>query len=184
MQRLDLFLQRARIRRAVDRVDRGAKVLDIGCHEGELGRALEAVDCDYFGSDSTVAHTSDRLAVGHFPDDLPPTWITGDFDHLVALAVLEHVPADRLHELFSIARRCLRPGGTFIATVPSPVTDHVLDALSKLRLIDGMDLDAHDGLTIDELKVAAAAAGLQLSAHQRFQFGFNNSLVWSRLPDD
>jgi cyclopropane fatty-acyl-phospholipid synthase-like methyltransferase len=102
------------------------------------------------------------------------------FDHCVALAVLEHVPVADLTDFLDAARALLRPGGTLIATVPSPSTDRVLAILHRLRIIDGMDLEAHDGLTLAELADAATTAGFRLVRHDRFQLGMNNLLIWER----
>jgi cyclopropane fatty-acyl-phospholipid synthase-like methyltransferase len=135
------------------------------------------------GLDPVVDVATSTLARGHFPQDVPPAWTTAPFDHLIALAVLEHVPADELVEFFRSAADLLAPGGSLIATVPSPATDHVLHVLERLRLIDGMDLGAHDGRSIGELSDAAAKSGLHLTERRRFQFGFNNLLVWTLSTD-
>ena len=183
MRSLDIWLQNARLRRASDRIAHGTRILDVGCHQGELARKLRGHGCVYHGIDDLVDEPTETIVAGRFPADIPRSWIDAGFDHLVALAVLEHVPRDELDDFFAAARDCLGPGGTVIATVPSPVTDHVLDVLAKLRLIDGMDLEAHDGLTIAELTAAAARAGLELTEHRRFQLGLNNTLVWSKPAD-
>lgn len=157
-------------------------MLDIGCHQGELGEQLAGWRCQYYGIDPDLVSATDATVRGHFPEDLPDEWADVSFDHVVALAVLEHVPEAVLeHFLRSVADR-LAPTGTLIASVPSPLTDHVLNVLLKLRLIDGMDLDAHDGLTTDQLLEAAERAGLRLHRRERFQLGLNNLFVWGRGP--
>jgi cyclopropane fatty-acyl-phospholipid synthase-like methyltransferase len=180
MRRLDISLQRARIKRAVKHIGRGSRVLDIGCHHGELAGFLSAGDCRYYGLDPEVAEPTENLARGRFPEQLPAEWLAVPFDHAVALAVLEHLSLDQLADFLSSLRTSLRPGGTLIATVPSPATDRVLAMLHRVRLIDGMDLEAHDGLTVSQLLDTARQAGLRLDRHERFQFGFNNLFVWTR----
>lgn len=179
MRYLDKAIQRARIRRAIARIGHGGHILDVGCHQGELRDALDGRSCTYIGIDPDVTSPSEDIVRGHFPDDVPATWENGSFDHVVALAVLEHIKVDELGSLFAEVRRLLTPEGTLIATVPSPFTDRILDVLVKLRLIDGMDLDAHDGLSIDQLKAAATEAGLELTEHRHFQLRLNNVLVWT-----
>ena len=49
-----------------------------------------------------------------------------------------------------------------------------------LPIFDGMDLEAHDGLTLAQLLDAAAEAGFRLLRHDRFQLGLNNLLIWER----
>jgi cyclopropane fatty-acyl-phospholipid synthase-like methyltransferase len=181
VRRLDEALQEARLRRAVARIGHGCRVLDIGCHQGELSTSLAGRHCSYVGIDPDVRVPTATLIRGHFPDDVPPEFAGTKFDHLVALAVLEHLPETELRTFFQRAVELLVPGGSLIATVPSPATDHVLAVLHRLRLIDGMDLEAHDGLSISDLCEAADSSGLQLTEHRRFQLGFNNVLVWT-LP--
>ena len=180
---LDDLLQHARLKRAAARIGHGCRVLDIGCHQGELTAMLAGQHCSYMGLDPQVEEPTPTLVRGSFPRDVPRSWLDSRFDHLVALAVLEHVPASELYDLFRSASELLVPDGSLIATVPSPATDHVLFVLERLRLIDGMDLEAHDGRTIGELCGAAAEAGLHLTEHRRFQLGLNNLLVWTRATD-
>jgi cyclopropane fatty-acyl-phospholipid synthase-like methyltransferase len=181
MRRLDFIIQRARIKRALGHIQTGTLLLDIGCHQGELSGYLVDKHCRYFGIDPDVVVPTTNLIRGHFPNDLPPDWKGMEFDHGVALAVLEHVPMDELVEFLRSVRDVLRPGGTLIATIPSPATDKLLVVLRRTRLIDGMDLDAHDGLTLAQLLGAAEETGLRLVSHDQFQLGLNNLLVWARV---
>lgn len=180
MRLLDVGLQRARIKRAVKHVRSGSQILDIGCHQGELSSFVALGRSHYFGIDPDLAVPAANLVRGWFPDDVPTEWKESLFDHCVALAVLEHVPIGQLTGFLESARGLLRPTGTLIATVPSPATDRVLAVLHRLRLIDGMDLEAHDGLTLAQLLDAAAEAGFRLLRHDRFQLGLNNLLIWER----
>jgi cyclopropane fatty-acyl-phospholipid synthase-like methyltransferase len=180
MRLLDVGLQRARIKRAVKHIRPDSLILDIGCHQGELSNFAAVGHSQYFGIDPDLAAPATTLARGRFPDDVPAGWKELLFDHCVALAVLEHVPIGQLTGFLESARALLRPAGTLIATVPSPATDRVLAVLHRLRLIDGMDLEAHDGLTLAQLLEAAAEAGFRLVRHDRFQLGMNNLLIWER----
>lgn len=183
MRLLDEVLQVERLKRADARIGHGCRVLDIGCHQGELRRRLAGRHCSYVGIDPELHTAGPALVRGHFPRDIPPSWAESRFDHLVALAVLEHIPSGELGEFFSSACDLLVPGGSLIATVPAPATDHILSVLQRFRLIDGMDLEAHDGRTLGELRDAASTSGLHLMEHRRFQLGLNNLLVWTRPTD-
>jgi 2-polyprenyl-3-methyl-5-hydroxy-6-metoxy-1,4-benzoquinol methylase len=180
MRLLDVGLQRARIKRAVRHIRPGSLILDIGCHQGELAAFASVARSQYFGIDPDLAAPAANLVRGRFPDEVPAEWKELLFDHCIALAVLEHVPIGHLTGFLESACALLRPTGTLIATVPSPATDRVLAVLHRLRLIDGMDLEAHDGLTMAQLLEAAAEAGFRLVRHDEFQLGMNNLLIWER----
>jgi SAM-dependent methyltransferase len=98
----------------------GRRVLDVGCRYGALTRA-------YLKGNHVVGIDVDRLAL----DDaarlgIETQWVDaeeglpfedGSFDVVVAGELLEHVrdPATLVRE----ARRVLRPGGTFVGSVPN-----------------------------------------------------------------
>ena len=98
----------------------GRRVLDVGCRYGALTRA-------YLKGNHVVGIDVDRLAL----DDaarlgIETQWVDaeeglpfedGSFDVVVAGELLEHVrdPAALVRE----ARRVLRPGGTFVGSVPN-----------------------------------------------------------------
>src|SRR3982751_973194 len=97
MTPLDRFIQSARINKVRKHVRFGARVLDVGCAEGELFRRLDDQIGEGVGIDpdlrESVERPKYRLIPGHFPDDMPDT---ESFDAITMLAVLEHVPADVL----------------------------------------------------------------------------------------
>lgn len=168
------------MRRAAGHIDAGSRVFDIGCHQGEFANLLLGKSCDYSGIDPDAGFETDDVVRGRFPADVPEHWTSRPFDHAIALAVLEHVPTDELDEFLAAVAALLRPKGTFVATVPSPQTDRVLAVLHRVHLLDGMDLDAHDGRSVTDILAAAHRVGLRCDVHKHFQLGFNNLLVWSR----
>lgn len=183
MKWLDRFLQKYRIRKAAPYIGPGKSVLDIGCHDGSLFRELGArisrgVGIDYLHDPSWPEGGFQRI-VGSFPDDAPQG---EEFEVITMLAVLEHVPADRVAALPGQIARCLKPGGLLIITMPSPVVDNILAVLKYLRLIDGMSLEEHHGLTLASV-LTAFAKYFKLQVRQTFQFGLNNLLVYQRRND-
>jgi SAM-dependent methyltransferase len=117
-----------------------ARVLDVGCGEGQLARLLVRGGARrVVGVDASVAQIAEaarlgggvayvRASASALP--LPP----GDFDAVVTCLVLEHI-ADLDGALDEIAR-VLRPGGRFVMFVNHPlfqvpgsgwIDDHVLD---------------------------------------------------------
>lgn len=111
----------------------GRKVLDLGCRDGALTRAyaegneLVGVDADRealeeAGKLGIETHWADLDAPLPFPDE--------SFDVVVAGELLEHLrdPARLVDE----AKRVLRPGGTFVASVPNAYR-----AKNRLRFLLG-----------------------------------------------
>ena len=103
------------------RLDDGARLLDLGCGNGENARRL-ANRFDVVGVDvseeqlrlARAAAPGARFMHADFADlDLPD----GSFDAVVALYSIMHVPRSRHPRLFASILRWLRPGGFFLASL-------------------------------------------------------------------
>jgi SAM-dependent methyltransferase len=111
----------------------GRRVLDLGCRDGALSRAyadgnnLVGVDAD-----REALEEAQKLGIEtHWADlDAPLPFSDESFDVVVAGELLEHLrdPARLVGE----ARRVLRPGGTFVASVPNAYR-----AKNRLRFLLG-----------------------------------------------
>ncbi|MFB9236891.1 class I SAM-dependent methyltransferase [Plantactinospora siamensis] len=111
-----------------------ARVLDIGCGQGDLVRLMLADGLDAFGVDVSpeqvrLARDSGlvRVLEGDFHDRLHAE--AGGWDAVVATDVLEHLATDDLLRTFESVLHALRPGGVFVARVPnatSPVGGHIM----------------------------------------------------------
>jgi 2-polyprenyl-3-methyl-5-hydroxy-6-metoxy-1,4-benzoquinol methylase len=179
MRWLDRVLQRWRIDKAIAHVRAGDRLLDVGCHEGELiervlGRVAAAT-----GVDPVVApHEAGKVRIlrGVFPGgvELAPA----SFDCITALAVLEHVPdpAGFAHACASV----LAPGGRVVVTVPHAAVDRILDVLIALRLVDGMAHEEHHGFEAASTPELFEGAGLALARRERFQLGLNCLYVFAK----
>src|SRR5260370_41634032 len=126
---LDHFIARMRFRAAYPHIRKGARVCDLGC-------GLDAAFLDY---------ASDRIAHGVGVDDqvrdggggrwqrvradicAPLTLESAQFDHVVMLAVLEHLaqPEPVLRQ----ADRLLAPGGSPLMPWPRPMVCPLLKVL-------------------------------------------------------
>jgi ubiquinone/menaquinone biosynthesis C-methylase UbiE len=179
---LDHFIARMRFRAAYPHIRKGARVCDLGC-------GLDAAFLDY---------ASERISYGVGVDDqvrdggagpwrrvradirtvLPLE--SGQFDHVVMLAVLEHLaqPEPVLREAY----RILAPGGSLIMTWPSSAVDPLLKVLHGLRLVSNeMKLDQHQKrIPVSTLQQMLHRIGFSEFVHYTFEFGLNNLMVATR----
>ena len=181
MTAIDRFLQGWRIAKAIRHIPPGARVLDIGSHDGPLFRALGERLGSGLGVDPTLKADQDwgriQLKAGWFPDAVP----TGcePFDVVTMLAVLEHFPENAYASLSAHCAKLLKPKGKVIITVPSAIVDHILGGLQLCRLIDGMSLAEHHGY--DNARTPEIfAPHFRLIHRQRFQLGLNNLFVFEK----
>lgn len=119
-----------------------------------------------------------RILRGWFPADLPDD--EKAFGAIVMLAVLEHIPPEQQRAVAEACHRLLEPGGVVVVTTPAPAVDPLLDALVRLRLIDGMALDQHHGFRPAAATPLFREAGLEPVVHTRFQLGLNHLFVFRR----
>jgi 2-polyprenyl-3-methyl-5-hydroxy-6-metoxy-1,4-benzoquinol methylase len=177
MTPLDRLIQRLRIRKALPHIRRGGRLLDVGCADGALIRATAGRVRDAVGIDPD-APDRPGLVRGSFPNDLRDR---GPYDVIALLAVFEHVPDGERPAFVAACRTLLRPGGRVIVTVPAPVVDRIVDALRRLRLVHGMDIEAHHGYQPEKTPGHFEAAGMRLVRHEPFELGLNHLFVFE-LP--
>ncbi len=181
MKALDYYLQRWRIAVVRPHLAPTDRILDIGAFDGALARTLRDFK-SYVGIDpeANPAQSTERMQLicGRFPEDLP--YPAEPFDAVTLLALLEHIPAA---ELDAFARACaavLRSGGKLLITVPHPFVDRILDVLIALRLLDGMETEAHYGFDVTRTREIFERAGFELLVHRRFQLGLNNFFAFRK----
>jgi len=179
VRRADVWLQDWRAAKVRPWVPIGARVLDIGCHQGQFLQSLgdrigPSVGIDPLAEPRTTSRY--RVIRGTFPEAGP--FDPGSFDVVTMLAVIEHIRDWRA--LVDECRKILPPGGQIILTVPSPAVDHILAVLLKLRIASGMSLEEHHGLDPADLPRSFEQQSFVLERWQRFQFGLNNLMVFRR----
>jgi methionine biosynthesis protein MetW len=99
----------------------GDRVLDIGCGDGRVARALKATGISYTGVD--ISHeglrrcAAEGFAVIQHDIQQPLPLEDGQFDVVTVFEVLEHLfrPDEGLRQI----RRVLRPGGVVLGSVPN-----------------------------------------------------------------
>ena len=173
---LSPFLKRRRIAAAAPFL-RG-QVLDIGCGSGALAELIES--SNYLGVDRdpiSLDKAKKSFPSHQFQTEMPAT--TSEFDTVVALAVIEHVP-DPSRFLTDLAGFLPKKGfGQIICTTPHPAFDWVHDAGSVLGLFSKHASDEHEALLgFGSLKSAARASGLKLDTYKKFLFGANQLAIF------
>jgi 2-polyprenyl-3-methyl-5-hydroxy-6-metoxy-1,4-benzoquinol methylase len=175
------MLQRWRIKKAAAFIPAQCRLLDIGCHKGELllqiqHRIASGVGIDPLCESShPVPHI--QLVQGSFPEALTAM---PAFDAITALALVEHIPVANQVSFFTACFNWLQPGGLLICTIPDKKVDHILELLIKLRLVDGMSAEQHHGFEATDCIALATQAGFIFSRRERFQWGLNNLFVFQK----
>jgi len=179
MRALDRFLQAWRIRIAARYIPDNSRVLDIGCHQGELFDYLgSSIRCGV-GIDPLVERENESKLCfirGSFPMDFPAERVP--FDVITLLAVMEHVPLDGLDAFAMACNRALSAGGRLIATVPSPIVDTLLHLGRRAGWIDGMSMEEHHGFAPADMVPLFERNGFRLLRWTRFQLGLNNIFIF------
>jgi SAM-dependent methyltransferase len=182
MRVIDRLLQQWRASVARPFIPPGARVLDIGCHQGEFLQSLgshigPSVGIDPLGNPETGPRY--RLIRGLFQAPMP--FSSQSFDAVVMLATLEHI-----REKDSLSRECFRllsPGGRVIITVPSKFVDTIVEGLCLLRLAHGMSVEEHHGYDPNTTPAVFRRHGFTLKRARCFQLGLNHLFVFQKPHD-
>ena len=116
-----------------------------------------------------------ELIKGIFPSSFKKPY---KFNCITALAVLEHIPADKQGEFFDVCYSLLLANGKLIITVPDAEVDDILQLLKKLRFVNGMNLEQHHKFDSNKTPELAAAAGFKMLLHKHFELRLNNLYVF------
>ncbi len=99
-----------------------------------------------------LPYTYRRRCILLLPGTFPQDFHTEErFDVITLLAVVEHIPENKLHKVVDSCWNHLKPGGRVIITAPHPFVDKILDVLKLFRIIKGLSLEEHHGLNPEVL---------------------------------
>ena len=175
---LSPFLRRKRI--SIVRPFLHGRILDVGCGLGALASIVPAGS--YLGIDVDEESLSNarRLYPGHrFQSKLP--FGESNFDTVVSLAVIEHVPqpADFLSELG--AHLAASTDARIVLTTPHPVAVWAHSIGARLGLFSQHASKEHKQfLDRSRLELLANACNLQLVLYRQFLLGANQIAVFKR----
>jgi ubiquinone/menaquinone biosynthesis C-methylase UbiE len=174
----DRFVAWCRFRAARFYVRRHARVCDLGCGLGsDFLRWLGPHISLGVGVDLQVSARQARGQRAIIGDILGLPMRSASFDHVVMLAVLEHlVEPDRV---LREAYRILAPGGSLIMTWPNAAVDPVLHVLRRVGIVSAeMDSDKHEPrIPVEEIRAMLRKIGFERESHRTFELGLNNVLV-------
>jgi 2-polyprenyl-3-methyl-5-hydroxy-6-metoxy-1,4-benzoquinol methylase len=174
---LDRIIRDLRIRKALPHIPDGARLLDVGCADGSLFRALRGRVSDAVGIDPDAVPVAGTVKIvrGRFPDDLGAP---APFDVITMLAVFEHFSDAERPRVVEACRRLLRPGGRVVLTVPAPAVDHILALGRRVGLLHGMDADAHHAYRPES--TPGLFSSFRVLRHEPFELGLNHLYVLER----
>ncbi|MGV8039926.1 MAG: methyltransferase domain-containing protein [Thermoanaerobaculaceae bacterium] len=141
-------------------------ILDLGCGRGELLRQLESAGIEASGvdTDPAMVEACRRAGLAASESDAVAALeaqASGSLGGVVALHLVEHLPAAVWMRLVEAAARALRPGGVLLIESPNP------DSLRVGAGLFWIDPTHHAPVHPDALAFVARAVGLQVVSVRR-----------------
>jgi 2-polyprenyl-3-methyl-5-hydroxy-6-metoxy-1,4-benzoquinol methylase len=134
-------------------------VLDFGGNEGELKKLVKG---------RYLAVNYDHSAMEN-----------GNFDTIVALAVIEHINIDEVYNIFKKFKKALNQNGIIFLTTPTLPAKPVLELLAFLGIVDKENIREHKHYwTKKEIFALAENSGFKVKKYKKFQLGFNQLAVF------
>jgi len=177
---VDTLLQRFRLKAIAPYLKDDDFVLDIGTGDG--GFFIYFKNVKGVGIDPQPKIILDKKSVtiekGTFPGlKLKET----NFDALIMLAVLEHIPEEELNLVSEECRSLLKINGLILITVPSKKVDLILRILKKIKLVEAETLYQHYGFDVNTVEALFNTSHFKLLVKRKFQLGLNNLFVFKKI---
>ncbi len=151
-------------------------LLDIGCGTNELVRGYRLRQGIAIGVDVWPWPGVDVVC-----DTTRLPFQNNQFDTVVMLACLNHVPQSKRSQVLQEARRVLKDGGQLLITMINPVVGVVVHAIRRRydpdQLERGIGHEEAKGLWDKEVKDLLAESRLQLAETIPFVFGLNRLYI-------
>jgi ubiquinone/menaquinone biosynthesis C-methylase UbiE len=180
--RFDRFVAKQRFLATLPHVRQGSRVCDVGCgvEAAFLNFAAGRIAAGSGVDDQVLASQTSRWNLIHADIQKKLPFADRQFDHVVMLAVLEHLKQPEL--VLAECFRILAPGGSLILTWPSSLVDPLLHLLRTLGFVSKeMESEEHQKrLPLAELLVMLREIGFEKFYHRRFEMCLNNLLVAHR----
>jgi ubiquinone/menaquinone biosynthesis C-methylase UbiE len=151
----------------------GRRVLDLGCHKGDISSAIRDAGNTVTGVDfealTTMAKEKYNLDVVAHDLNKPLPFKDGEFDTVVAISILDYLPAD-----LAFIRECYRvlePGGMLVVMAPNAVS--LFNRLYTLSGRVGRNFSDQDGYhtlnyyTLKGLSTLLKTAGFNIAEYTK-----------------
>lgn len=172
MRLLDQLLQRWRYHKAVVWIEDDC--LDVGSYDGSLLALLPEGEHIALDSQNRV-----QGRCQHVRDwsELPPS---KKFSSITCLATYEHFSLEQGRHFWNKVSEHLAHNGKLIMTIPHPLVDQILEQLTRLNLLSGIDHLRHRTVTNQELLLNSQSVGLCCIHYEEFMAGLNRLIVFER----
>lgn len=174
---LEPVLRWMRLQRVMPHIPKGSSVLDVGC--GRTAAFLKAISPHIkqgVGVDFKVKDAQfDNIQLTQLRLENYLPFEDSIFDVVTMLAVLEHIENEQ--QILREVRRVLLPGGKLIITVPSILSQPILEFISyQLKIVSEAEIRDHKRYYNRELlkRILIDITEFQDFHHQYFQLGMNN----------
>lgn len=182
---LDNMIASLRLHKVLSYIEKEDIVLDFGCGHQALflisvkQRIKKGVGLDYDVEKTTIDNI--ELIKYNFTDKLP--FKNSSFTKIFLLAVLEHVPTNKIKILFREFNRILKKNGKIVITTPTPESQPLLELLAyKFRIISEVEIRDHKKYySIDDIKIISVGSKFKIAKYKKFELGLNSLCILNKL---